>query len=142
MLPLLLATAIGVLKVAHDSGRSKLYFILAMIISPVMFPIPWWLGVAFLLPLLVYVQETGDLHKLNKTNTPKLSWKHLGYAYLVTNAFILPFLLTKWYMGLPLLLWPIMLRNLTYRTPSNAEWWWICTFSLFFSYSALYFYSL
>ena len=132
MISLFYAMCIGVLKVAHDSGRSKLYFILAMLISSI--AITWdALGtILFLAPLIIYVMETGDLHKLNKTNTSKADWKLWGYAYFVTLCFMVPFLFTTWWYSLPLLLWPVLLRNLTL---ANSKWWWVCTFTLFFTYS-------
>ncbi len=146
MLILLLATCIGVLKVASDSGRSKLYFILAMAISVYTISNHWLPSLLFMLPLIVYVMETGDLHKLNKRNTPRINWSDAGYAMFLSICFTLPFLYTNMIYSLPLLLWPIALRNITYGLPQpdgtkGSEWWWICTFALFFSYSALYFHS-
>ena len=138
MLTLLLSMCIGVLKTAHDSGRSKVWFIGAMIIAGLAIcgDTNHWLTFGlFLAPLLFYVQETGYLHKLNKTNTLKADWKLWGYAYLITLCFMAPFTYTNPVYSLPLLLWPILLRNLVM---ANSKWWWVCTFCLFFSYSLLY----
>ena len=136
---LLLATAIAALKLAHDSGKSKVFFILAMAISAYAVSNSFITTGIFLAPLILYVMETGYLHKLNKTNSPKANWKLWGYAYLVTAAFMAPIAYNLWYAALPLLLWPVLLR---YLVIANSKWWWVCTFILFFSYSLLYFLSI
>jgi hypothetical protein len=136
---LLLAMCIGVLKVAHDSGKSKIFFILAMAIAGYAITLDYKLTAMFMVPLIVYVQETGYLHKLNKENSPKANWKLWGYAYFVTLCFMAPIAYHLWYASLPLLLWPVLLR---YLYLPNSKWWWACTFALFFSYSLLFFISL
>lgn len=134
----LLALCIGLLKTSHDSGKSKVYFIIPMLIVTYASTLDYIATVLFLLPLVPYAMETGYLHKLNKTNTPRADWKLWGYAYFITLCFMAPFAYTTWWYSLPLLLWPVMLR---YLVIANSKWWWVCTFTLFFSYTLLYLYS-
>jgi hypothetical protein len=66
---------------------------------------------------------------------------------LVSFVFTLPFLLTNYLYALPLLLWAFCVRYITWgiKQPDGtrgSEYWWVCTFLLFFSYSLLFFMSL
>jgi hypothetical protein len=51
------------------------------------------------------------------------------YCLVCSLVFSLPFLYTNYLYALPLFLWPIVCRYCH---------WWVCTFTLFFSYSLLY----
>jgi hypothetical protein len=64
----LLALCIAALKMGHDSGQSKIWFILAMAISAYAVSGDWIATVVFLLPLAIYVIDTGNYHKANLKN--------------------------------------------------------------------------
>ena len=65
----LLALCIAVLKMAHDSGQSKIWFILAMAMSAYAVSNDWVLMGAFMLPVLFYSMGSGAYMKANLSNT-------------------------------------------------------------------------
>ncbi len=170
-LSLLFAIAIGVIKMATDAGRSKIWYIIAMIFAiSTLATLDYYLIAAFLAPLIFYILGTGQYHKAQANNRfndmyeikylddvvayitklivgkePKEPWfiaeyqndfrRMWGSVYCVicSLVFMLPFILTNFWYSFPLLLWVFAVRNLH---------WWLATFTLFFSYSLLFFMSI
>lgn len=159
MISLLFTTCITALKAAHDCGKPKYPFIIAMFISA--YVIGGWVAtLIFLAPLIWYSLDTGayqqayiknpiyDLKGATKITDKLIQWvtslipgpyetfKHrygLIYCYLNVLIFSLPFLYTHSFNFLPLLLWPIGVRYFQWRYAVSY---------LFFFYSLGYFLSL
>jgi hypothetical protein len=69
-LSLLFATAIAAGKMAHDLGKSKIYFIIIMLFAiSTLTTLNYYLIAAFLAPLLYYTLGTGSYMKANLKNT-------------------------------------------------------------------------
>lgn len=82
---ILLAMCIGALKVSHDDGNSKIYFIIGMLISVFCITQDWIAIALFMAPLAFYVQGTGAFHKANKNSRhPGELLKEVGWVdYIV-----------------------------------------------------------
>lgn len=93
--------------------------------------------------------DTNSIWQTSGSNWAKNYSQARGFlsCLLISFVFTLPFLLTDYYRALPILLWPFCVRYITWGIKQEngsrgSEWWWICTFVLFFSYSVLFFTSI
>jgi hypothetical protein len=100
--------------------------------------------------LATYLAELPDIYPTIRNMKHDIEYYQArGFlsCLLVSFVFTLPFLFANYLYGLPLLFWPFCVRYITWgiKQPDGtkgSEWWWVCTFILFFSYSLLFFMSL
>jgi len=155
-----LAILIGATKSYHDSGKSKIYYILLMLLGSFYVTEDWLATLLFMVPLVYYAADTGNYHKAEPYNTYNdfkaipvfdniVDWvvRKLGldynldvyrrswgsvYCVVCSIIFTLPFLYTNYLYSLPLLLWVFVVRQ------GN---WWLSTGLLYGFYTLLFLWS-
>jgi surface polysaccharide O-acyltransferase-like enzyme len=162
MITILFATAIAALKCSHDAGRSKIYFILAMVISCYTVTQSIIQTILFMLPVIIYSEETGSMHKAKKGNTKNdyngykpIDWvifKLIGkppvepndayrleyglwYCFIISNIFMLAALIKTIINGNIFLSIAPLIALVLWYVIVRAFHWWFATSYLFFFYS-------